>query len=234
MQVKKNLSGIRCHTLLWFCLGHCLETYFQLLWSTLQMLHCGSWSWECSGNCKSKPQGCYNPAAIQRKTVKKKKRIRKTLRTYTRANPWQSTQLSSVTGCHFSQKAHFRCCSLEIPPFAPAERQSCNILWPTRPGQVRAGVTRGLPVPSDSSLGLSSLPCIRVISRNSSDFMVKECFPTPFFMTNKIWLQPNQRSTPNLPCSSATFFWKENQKHAILPCNWPKYPTLYVNFTKCF
>lgn len=71
----------------------------------------------------------------------KKKRIRKTLRTYTRANPRQSTQLSSVTGCHFSQKALLQCCSLEIPPFAPAERQSCNILWPTRPGQVRAGVT---------------------------------------------------------------------------------------------
>lgn len=70
-----------------------------------------------------------------------KKRIRTTLRTYTRANPRQSTQLSSVTGCHFSQKAHFWCCSLEIPPFAPAERQFCNILWPTCPGQVRAGVT---------------------------------------------------------------------------------------------
>lgn len=86
----------------------------------------------------------------------------------------------------------------------------------------------------DSSLGLSSLPCIRVISRSLSDLMLKECSPTPSFTTNKIWLQPNQCSTPNIPCSLATFFRKANQKHSILPCNWPKYPTLYVNFTKCF
>lgn len=148
------------------------------------------------------------------------------------ANPWQSAQLSSVPGSHFSQKPHLQCCPWKYP----------LLLWlkgnpvanTPRAGKSWFYRTLGSTWVSDSSLGLSSLPCRRVISRNLGDLMLKECSPTPSFMTNKIWIQPNQCSTPNLPCSLATFFWKANQKHAILPCNWPKCSTLYVNVTKCF
>lgn len=59
------------------------------------------------------------------------------------------------------------------------------------------------------------------------------CFPISFFMTKKIWLQPNWFATSDLSCSlTIFFFWKKNQKYVIWLCKWPKYLTSDANCTK--
>lgn len=95
------------------------------------------------------------------------------------------------------------------------EWMQCQCLVGRTSWQMRSGVMGplappGLQVPHDSKLGHFPLPCVRVISRKSSDTSLLARPPVSSALKNKIRLQRKWFSTSDVSCWLHIFFleWK--------------------------
>lgn len=103
---------------------------------------------------------------------------------------------------------------------------------------MRSSVTRPLAHPGPASApwlkpGSFSAPtcvhCLREIKSHVAHGM----FPNFLLCDKQDLITGKLISTQTYSAAWVYSFWKESQKHAVLPCNWPKYCTLDVNCIKC-